>query len=135
MRETWNKLNVQQNLSTAFHPQTDGETECVNQEIEQFLCVFCNYQQDNWANLLSFAEFAHNVRAHSTTRCSPFQVWYRYQPEFLPPINFASHVPTVKEHLKSLDLIWSKVSAALKAATEVMKHKGPDAPSQVFAPN
>ena len=44
MRETWNKLNVNQALSTAFHPQTDGETERVNQEIEQFLRIFCNYQ-------------------------------------------------------------------------------------------
>ena len=47
MRETWKKLNVQQSLSTAFHPQTDKETERVNQEVEQFLRVFCNYQQDN----------------------------------------------------------------------------------------
>ena len=64
MRETWKKLEVSQALSTAFHPQTDGETERVNQEIEQFLRVFCNYQADNWADLLPFAEFAHNI-AHS----------------------------------------------------------------------
>ena len=47
MKETWNKLRVDQALSTAFHPQTNGETEQVNQEIEQFLQIFCNYQQDN----------------------------------------------------------------------------------------
>ena len=61
MQETWNKLEVNQALSTAFHPQTNRETERVNQEIEQFLQIFCNYQQDNWANLLPFAEFTHNV--------------------------------------------------------------------------
>ena len=61
MRETWNKLKVDQALSTAFHTQTDRETERVNQEIEQFLRIFCNYQQDNWTNLLLFAEFVHNV--------------------------------------------------------------------------
>ena len=61
MRETWNKLKVDQVLYTAFHLQINGETERVNQEIEQFLQNFCNGQQDNWANLLPFAEFAYNV--------------------------------------------------------------------------
>ena len=93
MRETWNKLRIDQALSTAFHPQTDGETEWVNQEIEQFLRIFCNYQQDNWADLLPFAEFAHNVWSYSATSKSPFQIWYGFQPEFLPPVNLASQIP------------------------------------------
>ena len=134
MRETWSKLNVDQALSTAFHPQTDGETERVNQEIEQFLRVFCNYQQDNWANLLPFAEFAHNVRAHAATGRSPFQVWYGFQPEFLPPIDFSSQLPSVEERLKSLEQIRADVTAALNVAAEVMKRKGPGTPSQTFSP-
>jgi hypothetical protein len=85
MKELWEKLGVKASLSTAFHPQTDGETERVNQEIEQFFRVFCNFQQNNWVDLLPFAEFAHNVRAHSATGQSPFQVWYGFQPEFIPP--------------------------------------------------
>jgi hypothetical protein len=121
MQELWEKLGVKSSLSTAFHPQTDGETECVNQEIEQFFHVFCNFQQDNWADLLPFAEFAHNVRAHSATGRSPFQVWYGFQPEFIPPVNFASRLPVVEERLKTLDQIHRKVSAALQVATEVMK--------------
>jgi hypothetical protein len=132
MRETWSKLKVEQALSTAFHPQTDGETEHVNQEVEQFLRVFCNYQQDNWADLLPFAEFAHNVRAHSATGCSPFQVWYGFQPEFLPPVNFTSRIPSVEEHLKSLNQLRTEVSAALNVASEIMKLKGPPNPSQSF---
>ena len=133
MRETWSKLGVQQALSTAYHPQTDGETERVNQEIEQFLRVFCNYQADNWANLLPFAEFAHNVRAHSATGRSPFQIWYGYQPEFLPPLNFASALPAVEDRLRTLEQIRTDVSAALKVAAEVMKRKGPDIPSSTFS--
>ena len=110
----------------------DGETERVNQEVEQFLHVFCNYQQDNWADLLPFAEFAHNIRAHSATGRSPFQVWYGFQPEFLPPINFASHIPSVEERLKTLNRLRSDVSAALKIAAEVMTRKGPSTPSVTF---
>jgi hypothetical protein len=121
MRELWDKLGVKASLSTAFHPQTDGETERVNQEIEQFFRVFCNFQQDNWSDLLPFAEFAHNVCAHSATGQSPFQVWYGYQPEFIPPLNFATQIPTVEICLKILEQIRREVSAALQVASEVMK--------------
>ena len=78
MREIWKKLGVKSALSMAFHPQTDGETERVNQELEQYLRVFCNFQADNWADLLPFMEFAHNARSHSATGKSPFEVWYGY---------------------------------------------------------
>ena len=61
IKELWEKLGVKASLSAAFHPQTDGETERVNQEIEQFFQVFCNFQQDNWVSLLPFAKFAHNI--------------------------------------------------------------------------
>ena len=47
MQEIWERLGVKSSLSTAFHPQTDGETERVNQELEQYLRIFCNYQADN----------------------------------------------------------------------------------------
>ena len=49
MQEIWERLGVKSSLSTAFHLQTDGETERVNQELEQYLHIFCNYQADNWA--------------------------------------------------------------------------------------
>ena len=132
IRETWKKLNVQQSLSTAFHPQTDGETEQVNQEVEQFLRVFCNYQQDNWADLLPFAEFAHNIQAHSATGHSPFQIWYGFQPEFLPPVDFTSHLPSVEDWLKTLNRLHTDISAALKVAAEIMTRKGPRSPFVTF---
>ena len=61
MQEIWEKLGVKSSLSMAFHLQADGETERVNQELEQYLCVFCNFQADNWVQLLPFMEFAHNT--------------------------------------------------------------------------
>jgi transposase InsO family protein len=102
-QELWKKLNIQSSLSTAFHPQTDGETEHVNQELEQYLRIFCNYQQDNWAELLLFAEFAHNIQAHSATGHSPFEIWYGYQPEFIPPLQFTTTIPVLKERLRAMD--------------------------------
>jgi transposase InsO family protein len=125
MQEVWKKLGIQSTMSTAFHPQTDGETEHVNQELEQYLWVFCNFQQDNWVDLIPFMEFAHNARHHSATGRSPFEVWYGFNPEFVPPVNFTSKIPTVEEHLQSLDQVWSEVSTALKVAAEVMKRSRP----------
>ena len=57
-------LRIKIVASTAYHPQTDGQTEHVNQEVEQFLCLFINQRQDNWYNWLSIAEFAYNDRVH-----------------------------------------------------------------------
>ena len=81
-----------------------------------------NFQQDNWAELIPFMEFAHNARQHSATGKSPFEIWYGFQPEFLPPVNFATKIPTVEERLRTLDQIRTEVTAALKVAAEVMKH-------------
>lgn len=60
MRALCSLLGVKQKLSTAFHPQTDGQTERTNQTLEQFLRIYCNYQQSNWSDLLAFAAFAYN---------------------------------------------------------------------------
>ena len=122
MQEVWSKLGVKSTMSTAFHPQTDSETERINQELEQYLQVFRNFQQDNWAELIPFMEFAHNARQHSATGRSPFEIWYGFQPEFLPPVNFTNKIPAVEERLRTLDQIHTEVTAALRVAAEVMKH-------------
>jgi len=134
MQEVWGKLGVKSTMSTAFHPQTDGETERVNQELEQYLRVFGNFQQDNWVELIPFMEFAHNARQHSATGKSPFEIWYGFQPEFLPPVNFATKIPTVEERLRTIEQIRTEVTAALKVAAEVMKNSRPSNPTHVFKP-
>ena len=51
-------------FTLGYHPEGDGQTERANQTLEQYLWMYCNYQQDNWLNLLPLAEFAYN-NAHS----------------------------------------------------------------------
>jgi hypothetical protein len=72
----WNELmshlGVTLKLSTAFRPQTDGQTEIVNQILEQCLRHFCSYQQDDWAELLPFAEYALNTATSKVTKCHHF---------------------------------------------------------------
>ena len=53
-------LGIKVAASMAYHPQTDGQTECVNQEVEQFLCLFVNQRQDNLYDWLSITEFTNN---------------------------------------------------------------------------
>ena len=67
-----NALHIQSNLSTAYHPETDGQTERVNQILEQYLRIYTNYQQDDWCELLPLAEFAYNNTPHTATGVSPF---------------------------------------------------------------
>ena len=66
------QLGVNHKLSTAYHPQTDGQTERMNQTLEQYLRSYVNYQQDNWVTLLPMAEFAINSATASATRVTPF---------------------------------------------------------------
>jgi transposase InsO family protein len=73
-------LGIRRGLSTAYHPQTDGQTERQNQTLEQYLRTYCNYEQDDWARLLSLAEFAYNDSQHATTGASPFQLNYVRDP-------------------------------------------------------
>src|SRR5882724_230173 len=75
-------LDIKANLSTAYHPETDGQMECVNQILEQYLRVYINYQQDDWVNLLPLAEFAYNNTSQSATMVTPFFANKGFHPKF-----------------------------------------------------
>jgi transposase InsO family protein len=70
--ELYRILGIKPATSTAYHPQTDGQTKCFNQELEGYLRIFTNQHQDNWDGLLPSAEFTHNNHAHSSTQHTPF---------------------------------------------------------------
>ena len=80
MREVCKILGIAQNISTTYHPQTDGQSERTNQWLEQYLQFWTNEHQDNWAPLLPLAKFAHNNWTHEGTRESPFWVMMGYNP-------------------------------------------------------
>ena len=62
------QLGVKHKLSTAYHPQTDGQTERLNQTLEQYLRCYVNFEQNNWVTLLPMAQFAYNSHKNETTR-------------------------------------------------------------------
>jgi len=67
MKELNEMLGIKSKLSTAFYPQTDRQTERVNQKLEQYLRMFIDHRQEQWPEWLGMAEFAYNNKAHSST--------------------------------------------------------------------
>jgi len=65
MKEFIKALGTKRQLSMAYHPQTDGQTERINQEIGTFLQHYVNYQQDDWTNWLATTEFQYNNKKHA----------------------------------------------------------------------
>jgi len=73
-------LEIKRSMSTAYHPQTDGQTERMNQVIEAYLGSYCNYEQNDWSEMLALAEYAYNNSEHSVTKVSAFYANYGYEP-------------------------------------------------------
>lgn len=107
-------LSIRSHLSTAFHPQTDGQTERVNAILEQYLRGYISYQQDDWFDFLALAEFAYNNSISATTKVTPFFANYGYNPRFeilrkdlknsLPSVleinNFRQKLEKLEQHLR-----------------------------------
>jgi len=114
-------LETDSNLSTAFHPQTDGQTERINQILDQYLRQYCNYLQDNWANLMPLAEFAYNNSVSSTTSKTPFYATYGFHPRF-SATSLDSTVPAAKDHVKYLQEVHEECKQKMAEAQERYKH-------------
>jgi len=80
MKELNEILGIKTKLSTAYHPQTNGQTERVNQEIKQYLRMFVSHRQNNWPEWITCAEFAYNNKIHTETHVSPFYANYGMNP-------------------------------------------------------
>ena len=104
-------LNMWLHFTSGYHPEGDGQTKCMNQTLEQYLHVYCNYQQDNWSELLLFAEFAYHNALSTTTGVSLFFANKRYHPNITvyPEHDIASS----RAHNFAVDL--DKLQNTLKA--------------------
>jgi len=76
-------LDMKLHFTSGYHPEGDGQTERVNQTLEQYLRCYCNYQQDNWSTLLPLSEFAYNNAPNETTGTSPFFANKGYHPNIV----------------------------------------------------
>jgi hypothetical protein len=108
-------LRIKPNLSTAFHPQSDGQTERINQILEQYLRTFCDYLQDDWHDLLPTAEFAYNNSFHSSIGMTPFFANHGYHPRLEITLR-DSKVPAAHEHVRRLKEVHEAAATAITKA-------------------
>uniref|UniRef100_A0A8C5LXT9 Integrase catalytic domain-containing protein n=1 Tax=Leptobrachium leishanense TaxID=445787 RepID=A0A8C5LXT9_9ANUR len=114
-------LKISRYLSSAFHPQSNGQTERTNQTLEQYLRCYTTHLQDDWLDILPLAEFAYNNQVHSSTRLSPFYANYGYHPDILPDIPLNTPVPEVANRLRPLRLQLRTLRHQLQQAQDTQK--------------
>lgn len=120
MKELNRLLGIKTAASTAYHPQTDGQTERINQEIEQFLRLFVNHRQDDWIDWLPLAEFCYNNRVQASTRQTPFMLDTGQHPRLGTEPRRETKVEAVDDFLKRMKGIQEEARSALEKAAEDM---------------
>jgi hypothetical protein len=118
-RDLYSLLGIKLSASTAYHPQTDGQTERMNQEVEAYLRMFCNTRQDDWVDWLPMAEFALNNRVHSSTQTTPF----RFDTGQDPRLGFEPRRENVRE---DVDTFVSRMEQASEEAQAALSRAASD---------
>jgi len=109
-------LDMRLHFTSGYHLEANGQAEWTNQTLEQYLCVYCNYQQDNWSELLPLAEFAYNNAPSATTSVSPFFANKGYHPNLsvYPERDIASS--RVRDFVVDLDELQSTLKEEIAKA-------------------
>jgi transposase InsO family protein len=119
MRKLYKLLGIKLAMSMAYHPQTDGQTEHVNQVLEGYLCTFTSRRQDNWDDLLPSGEFHYNNSQHSSTQQTPFMFDTGRNPRMgFEPQQPHSNLESVNEFTERMALGIEEAKAALTKAKD-----------------
>ena len=129
MRELNTILGIQTKLSTAYHPQMDGQTERLNQDVEQYLRLFVSQRQNDWSEWITCAEFAYNNKVHSMIKVSPFYANYGQHSRMDIELRRASKSEPAKEFAEHMKEIHKEAGAELSKACNDMtcymgQHRG-----------
>src|SRR5260221_1526678 len=119
-RELAALLDIQLTPSTAYHLQTDGQTEQVNQEIKAYLRVFVSHCQDDWADWVPLARFAYNNQVHSATCHTPFELDSGQHPQMGLEPTWSSAVEATDDFAQRMSQMQDEVKATLKHAVDEM---------------
>ena len=121
MKDLYRLLNIEGNFSTAYRPQMDGQTERINQEIEQYLRIYINHHQNDWAEWLPIAEFSYNNKVQSSTGQSPFLTLYGYHPNMGTNLRREARNESAQQFATRIQELRKEAEASLKMASERMK--------------
>lgn len=121
-REFFKMSGTQLKMSSAYHPQTDGQSEVANRCVEQYLRCFVHQQPRKWSSFLPWAEFWYNTTYHTSTGMTPFQALYGRLPPSIPHYQVGtSPIAEVDQKLASRDELLRQLKANLHAANNRMK--------------
>jgi hypothetical protein len=121
VRELLKCLGIHQNISTAYHLQTDSQTERLNQEVEKYLHTFVNHRQYDWVTWLTTAKFMYNDHPHTMTGYTPFYLVTGQHPWKGEVGWMDSRYESVRERLQELRKVRAEASQSLLENTEHMK--------------
>jgi len=121
MRELNNLLGIQTKLSIAYHSQTDGQIERINQKLEQYLRVFIDYRQEQWPDWLGIVEFAYNNKIHVATKILPFKANYGQDPRMGFERRRKRRYEAAERFVERIKKIQKEEKAALEKAQEKIK--------------
>ncbi|QRW15537.1 Retrotransposable element Tf2 protein [Rhizoctonia solani] len=112
LQALYKRLGIDPHFSSAYHPQSNGQTEQVNPSIEHFLRAYSGINQRDWTRWLPMAEFAYNNAVHSSTGKTPFKALYGWEPS-LTPSNVPTDVLEANDLAQTMEAQWREVEAAL----------------------
>ena len=121
MQELNRMLGIESKLSTVFHPQTDGQTERVNQELEQYLRMFIDHRQEQWPDWLRTVEFTYNNKVHSSTKTSPFKANYGQDPRMGFEMRRKGKYKGAEKFVVKMKEVQEEAKVALEKVQEEMK--------------
>ena len=120
MEELYKALGIKRAISMAYDPQTDSQTERINQEIEVFLRHYINYRQDDWTKQLATAEFQYNDKEHAAIEHSPFYVNYGRHP-WKGNLIVEMEIPSLEDLLKKMETMRKEAKTVMERTKETMK--------------
>uniref|UniRef100_A0A183CPZ9 RNA-directed DNA polymerase n=1 Tax=Globodera pallida TaxID=36090 RepID=A0A183CPZ9_GLOPA len=120
LKALYKALQIDPAFSTAYHPQTDGQTERLNQWLEAYLRAFINHRQTDWVDLLPLAEFCHNNSKSDATGLSPFELVYGRSPAISPNLE-PTGTPVADDRAAELRAVIEEVQATIKWTQERYK--------------
>jgi len=118
-RELCNILKIWQNISTAYHPQMDGQSERTNQSLEQYLRLYCGSRQDNWAYWLPLAQYTHNSWPNSSTKKAPFKLILGFTPQAHQP-DHDTDIPDINMWVSCIKEAQEEAQAAITRTQQKM---------------
>ena len=116
-------LRIRRRLSTAFHPQTDGATERMNQELEYFLRAYVNFHQDDWTRWLPIAQWKYNSSVHSVIQRTPAEAFMAKNPDLQNDVEeepSEGYAPAAKDRVDEIRGAWSHIAGLLEKSKEAM---------------